>query len=363
MAIIPWSRRSRDPAAKSTQAHIPTYRQPPVRGMGLQRLVGDHLGMAPKGHSSIERFVTADLPFRFFFQVGIGMAERQPGARRRRAVGSLLACLVLSSCGQGPLDPHGPVGSAERVILYDATGIMLAVVIPVIVLTLVFAWWFRSGNQNATYKPEWKYSGRIELIIWAIPALVVLFLGGMAWIASHALDPPKALESQSPALEVQVISLDWRWLFIYPHEGIATVNYLVVPVDVPVHFRLTSTSVMNSFFIPQLGSQIYTMPGMTTQLNLLADKPGAYPGLSAQFSGPGFSDMRFTVRAEASEDFARWVAQARGQGNALDSMTVTDLMRPTKDSAERTYGSVPDDPFEAIAGGHLKTRWSVKEAL
>jgi cytochrome o ubiquinol oxidase subunit 2 len=240
---------------------------------------------------------------------------------------------------------------------------MLAVVIPVIVLTLVFAWWFRSGNQSAAYRPDWKYSGRIELIIWAIPALVIIFLGGIAWIASHALDPPRPLQAQARALDVEVVSLDWRWLFIYPHEGIATVNYLVVPVGTPVHFKLTSTSVMNSFFIPQLGSQIYTMPGMTTQLNLLADQPGSYPGLSAQFSGPGFSDMHFKVRAESSNDFTMWVDQTRGKGDPLDAPAVADLMHPTRGSAERTYGSVVDDPFESIAAGHALTRWSAKEAL
>ena len=185
---------------------------------------------------------------------------------------------LLASCREGVLDPHGPVGEAERVILYDATAIMLAVVVPVIILTLAFAWWFRAGNRRAIYRPDWEYSGTIELIVWAIPALVILFLGGIAWIGSHELDPPKPLASAAPPLEVEVVSLDWRWLFIYPRERIATVNHLVVPTGVPVHFRLTSTSVMNSFFIPQLGSQIYTMTGMTTQLNLQADQAGTLPG-------------------------------------------------------------------------------------
>ena len=271
--------------------------------------------------------------------------------------------VVLASCREGPLDPQGPIGGAERVILYDATAIMLAVVIPVILLTLAFTWWFRSGNRRATYRADWEYSGRIELIIWAIPALLILFLGGIAWISSHQLDPPKTLQSSTPALEVEVVSLDWRWLFIYPHEQVATVNYLVIPTEVPVHFRLTSTSVMNSFFIPELGSQIYTMPGMTTQLNLEADKPGSYPGISAQFSGPGFSDMRFTVRAESGEGFATWIAEAHGQGGVLDGSAVTELLQPTRAGSERTYGSVVDDPFESIASGRIKTQWSTKEAL
>jgi cytochrome o ubiquinol oxidase subunit II len=271
--------------------------------------------------------------------------------------------MLLASCGEGVLDPRGPVGRSERVILGDATAIMLAVVIPVIVLTLAFAWWFRSGNRRATYRPEWEFAGRIELIIWAIPALVILFLGGIAWIGSHELDPPKPLKSATPALEVEVVSLDWRWLFIYPHERIATVNYLVVPAGVPVHFRLTSSSVMNSFFIPQLGSQIYTMAGMTTELNLQANQVGTYQGISAQFSGPGFSDMRFTVRAEAGEDFAAWVAQTHTRGGVLDGPGFAELARPTRAGGELTFGSVPDDPFETVAGGHLATHWSSKEAL
>lgn len=277
------------------------------------------------------------------------------------AIGS--SGLVLASCREGPLDPQGPVGGAERIILYDATAIMLAVVIPVILLTLIFTWWFRSSNRRATYRPEWEYSGRIELIIWAIPALLILFLGGIAWISSHQLDPPRPLQSSKAALEVEVVSLDWRWLFIYPREQVATVNYLVIPRGVPVHFRLTSTSVMNSFFIPELGSQIYTMPGMTTQLNLQADKSGSYPGISAQFSGPGFSDMNFIVRAESGEGFATWVAEARGQGGVLDGSAVAELLRPTRAGGQLTYGAVAKDPFEAIASGHIKTQWSAKEAL
>jgi cytochrome o ubiquinol oxidase subunit 2 len=271
--------------------------------------------------------------------------------------------MALASCREGVLDPRGPVDQAERVILGDATAIMLAVVIPVILLTLAFAWWFRAGNPQATYRAEWEYSGRIELIIWSIPALIILFLGGIAWIGAHDLDPRKPLASDTSPLEVEVVSLDWRWLFIYPREHIATVNYLVVPTGVPIHFRLTATSVMNSFFIPQLGSQIYTMPGMTTQLNLQADQAGTYPGLSAQFRGPGFSDMRFTVRAGSDKDFAEWVAQTREHGRVLDGTSFADLARPIRGAGELSYGSVPEDPFELVAAGHVATHWSPEEAL
>jgi len=284
-------------------------------------------------------------------------------ASKKFLVGILPACVLLASCQEGVLDPRGPVGRAERVILYDATAIMLAVVIPVILLTLLFAWWFRAGNRRAKYRPDWEYAGRIELIIWAIPALVVLFLGGMAWIGSHELDPPKPLQSAVPALEVEVVALDWRWLFIYPHERIATVNRLMVPAGVPIHFRLTSTSVMNSFFIPELGSQIYTMAGMTTQLNLQADRAGSYKGISAQFSGPGFSDMRFTLVADSAAAFDSWVSEVRERGGTLDSATFAELARPNKAGGELTYGSVPEDPFEMVAHGHINTHWSTAEAL
>jgi cytochrome o ubiquinol oxidase subunit II len=232
-----------------------------------------------------------------------------------RCLGISCLCTLLASCAEGVLDPRGPVGGAERVILYNATAGMLAVGIPVILLTLLAAWWFRASNRRAKYRPELVYAGRIELIVWSIPALVILFLGGMAWIGAHDLDPPKPLESSTTPLEIEVVSLDWRWLFIYPHEHIATINHLVVPTGVPVHFRLTSTSVMNSFFIPQVGSQIYAMPGMTTQLNLQVDKPGRYEGIAAQFSGPGFSDMRFAVTAGSAEEFERWLGEGdRGGG-------------------------------------------------
>jgi cytochrome o ubiquinol oxidase subunit 2 len=269
---------------------------------------------------------------------------------------------MLSACQEGVLDPHGPVGLAERVILLDATAIMLAVVIPVIVLTLAFAWWFRAGNRRATYKPDWEYSGRIELIIWAIPALLIAFLGGMAWISSHDLDPPKPLMSKEAPVQIEVVSLDWRWLFIYPDQGVATVNQLTVPAGVPIHFRLTSTSVMNSFFIPQLGSQIYTMPGMTTQLNLQADEAGTYKGLSAQFSGDGFSDMRFALTATSAAEFQQWLTATRARGGALDKAAFSQLSRPSHAAGPLSFGQVDPDLFNTVATGKIATRWSPEEA-
>jgi cytochrome o ubiquinol oxidase subunit 2 len=289
------------------------------------------------------------------------MERRHSGRRRARAIAISAPCAMLTSC-QGVLDPHGPIGLAERLILTDATVVMLAVVIPVIVLTLAFAWWFRADNHLAQYTPDWEYSGRIELIIWAIPALLIAFLGGMAWITSHDLDPPKPLVSKQTPVEIEVVSMDWRWLFIYPGQAIATVNQLTVPVGVPIHFRLTSTSVMNSFFVPQLGSQIYTMPGMTTQLNLEADEAGSYNGLSAQFSGAGFSDMRFTLKAVPEAQYNEWLAATRTGGGALDQATFTELSRPSHADAPLSFGRVDPELFSIVATGKIATRWTPEEA-
>jgi cytochrome o ubiquinol oxidase subunit II len=280
---------------------------------------------------------------------------RTPSASftRLRAIAVTGATMLLSACTEGVLDPHGPVGKAERVILYDSTAIMLAVVVPVIVLTLVFAWWFRARNTRASYRPDWEYSGRIEMIIWCIPALIILFLGGIAWTGSHDLDPPVPLEGSTAPLDIEVVSLDWRWLFIYPHEGIASLNRLVVPAGVPLRFRLTSTTVMNSFFVPQLGSQIYTMPNMVTQLNLEADQPGTFEGLSAQFSGDGFSDMRFDLVAMEPKAFEDWVGTTKGQGGVLDARTFHELVKPAKADGTQTYALVSEGLFDGISSGHM----------
>src|SRR6187402_3180005 len=181
----------------------------------------------------------------------------------------LLALLALAGCtGEGILAPVGPIGAGERTILLNSLVIMLVIVIPTIIATLGFAWWFRAGNTKARYLPEWAFSGRVELVVWSIPILVILFLAGVIWVGSHDLDPFKPIKSREKALEVQVVSLDWKWLFIYPDQGIASVNELVVPAGVPVHFSLTSASVMNAFFVHRVGSMIYTMNGMVTQVNL-----------------------------------------------------------------------------------------------
>jgi cytochrome o ubiquinol oxidase subunit 2 len=261
---------------------------------------------------------------------------------------SVMLVFLLSACSTGVLDPHGPVGGAERMILFDATVIMLAVIVPVIVATCAFAWWFRAGNRKAHRQPEWSYAGRIEFVVWSIPTLVVLFLGGIGWISSHDLDPRTPLHSSTAPLEVDVVSLDWKWLFIYPALHIASVNRLVVPVGAPLHFRLTSAGVMNSFFVPQLGSQIYTMAGMATELNLQADDAGTYAGLSAQFSGAGFSDMRFEVAALPPPAFAQWIEETRAHGGPLDAHEYAHLTEASQNDPPHTFSAVSRGLFDAI---------------
>ena len=222
-------------------------------------------------------------------------------------VGVLIIAAALSGCSEGVLDPKGPIAAAERQILFNSLGIMLAIVIPTIIAILGVAYWFRSSNKRARYLPDFAYSGRIEMLVWSIPVMTVLLVGGVAWVGSHDLDPRKPIASTVKPVSVQVVSLDWKWLFIYPDQGIASVNQLTIPVGTPIRFDLTSSGVMNSFFVPQLGSQIYTMAGMVTRLHLLADHAGTYPGLSANYSGGGFADMRFNVEAVAAEHFEKWV--------------------------------------------------------
>jgi cytochrome o ubiquinol oxidase subunit II len=274
---------------------------------------------------------------------------------------AVLAALVISAatlggCSEGVLDPKGPISVAQRQIMFNSLGIMLAIVIPTILATLGVAYWFRSSNSRAHYQPNFEYSGRIEMLVWSIPAMTVLLVGGVAWVGSHDLDPPKPIVSTVKPINVQVVSLDWKWLFIYPDQGIASVNQLTIPVSTPISFQLTSSGVMNSFFVPQLGSQIYTMAGMVTRLYLQADHLGTYRGLSAQYSGSGFADMRFAVDAVSDETFAQWVNGARGAGSALDEQAFVDLAKPSKAVSPFTYRAVAPNLFKRIVSSDDPSR-------
>jgi cytochrome o ubiquinol oxidase subunit 2 len=269
---------------------------------------------------------------------------------RRDATAAALA-LLLTGCDRGVFDPIGPVAAQEKQLLINSTAIMLAIIIPTMIATVAFAWWFRRGNKKATYRPDWEYSGAVEMVVWGIPVLTIMLLGGIAWIGSHDLDPAKPLKSNVPPLKVDVVSLDWKWLFIYPDQGIATVNQLVVPAGTPVSYRLTSATVWNVFWVPQMGSMIYTMPRMTTHLNLQADRQGTFDGVSGHFSGDGFPGMKFKVQSMPADQFAMWAQGARGSGPLLDGRSYAELSKPSSYVKPMTYGGVAPGLFEAIVAG------------
>jgi cytochrome o ubiquinol oxidase subunit 2 len=275
-------------------------------------------------------------------------------AKQFAALAVLIGVAALGGCTEGVLDPKGPIAIAERQILFNALGIMLAIVIPTILATLGVAAWFRASNRRARYLPDFEYSGRLEVLVWAIPAMTVILVGGVAWVGAHDLDPRKPMASTTKPINVQVVSLDWKWLFIYPEEGIASVNQLTIPDGTPVNFELTSSGVMNSFFVPQLGSQIYTMAGMVTRLELQADHPGTYRGLSAQYSGNGFADMRFSVDAVSAEDFARWVDATRSAGPVLDQQAYAELVKPSQAVVPFTYRAVASELFGGVVSSVMQ---------
>jgi cytochrome o ubiquinol oxidase subunit II len=259
-----------------------------------------------------------------------------------------LSGLALAACSGGVLDPVGPVGKNDATILINATVIMLAIVIPTIALAFWMAWHYRASNKKSEYLPYWSYSGRIEAVVWSIPTLTIMFIGGVIWIGSYKLDPFRPLPSKEPPLEVQVVSLDWKWLFIYPQQHIATVNQLVMPTGTPVHFSITSASVFNVFFVPRLGSMIYAMPGMVSQLHLQADSSAKLWGTSAQFSGDGFSDMQFDVHSVSAADFNNWVEKVRGNGPVLDEPAYIRLMQQTQNVPPSTFSAVDPQLFHSV---------------
>lgn len=256
---------------------------------------------------------------------------------------------LLSGCSNlDLLNPKGSVGAAERDLIATSTWAMLIVVIPVIAMTLLFAWRYRASNKSAEYRPNWSHSTGIEIAIWTIPTLIILFLGVLTWKSTHELDPYRPLESSVKPINVEVVALDWKWLFIYPDLGIASVNQLAIPVGTPVNFNITSDSVMNSFFIPQLGGQIYAMAGMQTKLHLIADEAGDYAGESANFSGKGFSDMKFRALAQSPEEFNAWVAKVRASSNSLDMNRYNVVSQPGEKEPVTYFSSVDPKLFHNI---------------
>jgi cytochrome o ubiquinol oxidase subunit 2 len=257
--------------------------------------------------------------------------------------------LALAACRRDSVfTPIGPVGDQERLILLDSVAIMLAIVVPTMIATAAVAWWFRASNGRAKRDPGFVYSGRLELIVWSIPALTVLFLGGVAWIGSHDLDPAQPLKAKAAPIDVQVVALDWKWLFIYPGQNVATINRLVAPVGAPLRLRLTSASVMNTLFAPEMGSQLYVMNGMVGTMWWEADRPGVFPGRSNMFSGDGFPGMTFEIDAITPAQFSAWSAATHGSGPTLDQAAYRGLLRQSSGVKPYAYGAVQPGLFDAV---------------
>jgi cytochrome o ubiquinol oxidase subunit 2 len=284
------------------------------------------------------------------------LRSRTTGRRKhqvpRQGTAFRLVCpsllFLLAGCAGGPLDPHGPISAALKSILLNSVFVMLLIVVPTLALGMFCAWWYRASNTRARYQPDFTHSGRVELVIWSGPILIIMLLGGVIWIGSFALDPAKPLASDKKTLEVQVVSLDWKWLFIYPEQRIASVNQLVIPEDRPVHFSMTSASVMNTLYIPQLAGMVYVMNGMATQLHVQADNPGNYLGRSAHFSGDGFSGMQFITHAVPEGDFAAWISKVQQDGPALDVPGYRELSRQSQNVSPFTYRAAEPGLFEAV---------------
>ncbi len=278
------------------------------------------------------------------------MAVKQDSRARLIAGIAIGLALLTSGCGltEAPiLKPKGPVALAERDILFRALAIMMIVVIPVFVMTFWFAWRYRASGKRSRYEPDWM-SAKVDAVIWIVPALIVTSLGVHLWLYTHKLDPYKPLQSSARPLEVQVVAQDWKWLFIYPAQGIATVNELAFPSEVPVRLKITSDTVMNSFFIPALGGQIYAMAGMQTQLNVRADEPGRFVGRNTQYSGRGFADQHFAAIAMTPADFDAWLKRAGQSPKKLDATTYAELAKPSAAHPVVHYSAVESGLFDRI---------------
>ena len=261
--------------------------------------------------------------------------------------------LLLSGCNMALLDPKGAIGMEQKSLIMTATWLMLIVVVPVIIMTFLFAWKYRASNKNATYSPNWSHSNKIEFVVWTIPCIIILILGTLTWKSTQALDPRNPLPSENKPLVIEAISLDWKWLFIYPEQGIATVNEIAFPANVPVQFKVTSGSVMNSFFIPQLGSQIYAMAGMQNQVHLIANEEGVYKGMSANYSGKGFSGMKFTATATSADKFDEWVMKVKQSAKGLQMADYEQLAKPTENNAVEYFSSVKSDLYQDIINKYM----------
>jgi len=273
-----------------------------------------------------------------------------------RALALLPLAGLLAGCDAVLLNPSGDIALQQRNLIIVSTALMLLIIVPVIVFTFLFAWRYRASN-DAPYDPEWSHSTRLEVLIWSAPLMIIIALGAMTWLSTHTLDPFRKLtriDASRPVpaglkpLNVEVVSLDWKWLFFYPDYGIATVNEMAAPVDVPIAFKLTSSSVMNTFVVPAMAGMVYTMPGMQTQLHAVINKEGEYDGYSGHYSGSGFSRMHFRFLGMPQDGFDQWVAKVKAQGTPLDRNTYMALDKPSEQEPVRYYASVEDGLYNAI---------------
>ncbi|MDF1691285.1 MAG: ubiquinol oxidase subunit II [Zhongshania sp.] len=270
---------------------------------------------------------------------------------------SAIGMALLSGCDTVVMSPSGDIAAQQAKLIVWATILMLIVVVPVIVLTLLFAWRYRASNKEATYTPDWDHSTNLELIIWAAPLAIIIALGALTWVSTHQLDPYRPLdriEEGRPVPEgvepliIEVVAMDWKWLFFYPEQGIAVVNQLAAPLDRPIKFKITATTMMNSFYIPALAGQIYAMGGMETQLHAVINQAGSYDGFSANYSGAGFNGMRFKFLGLSEAKFDEWVSKAKTDGEVLSRKVYTELAEPSEYNPVQYYREVAPDLYDAI---------------
>ena len=272
-----------------------------------------------------------------------------------RLLALLPLAVILSACNAVVLNPAGDVAVQQRDLILYASEIMLIVLVPVAVLTTLFAWHFRHGNKEARYEPEWHHSTALEAVIWGVPCIIIAIIGYKSWVTAHTLDPYRPITQIAPGqpvapgtkpLVVQVVALDWKWLFIYPEQGIAVVNDLAAPINTPIEFRITADRVQNALSIPAIAGQVYAMPTMETELHAVVNKVGDYKGQSSRFSGAGFSKMHFVFHGLAAEDFDKWVAQAKSAGGTLDTATYMQLQIPTEAEPVHRYGAIDPQLYQ-----------------
>ncbi|MBN4095235.1 MULTISPECIES: ubiquinol oxidase subunit II [Methylobacterium] len=287
-------------------------------------------------------------------------ATRRGGrARRLLPLLALPLLTLLGGCNFVVLHPAGYVAEQQRNLVLAATGLMLLIIVPVIAFTLIFAWRYRASNQDAVYDPEWHHSTQLEVLIWTAPLMIIIALGALTWIGTHTLDPFRPLSKIDPKrdvpagtvpLEVEAVAMDWKWLFLYPQYGIATVNELAAPVDRPIRFKITATDVMNTFYVPTLAGMVYAMPGMQTQLHAVINREGAYEGRSAHYSGAGFSNMFFKFHGLTTDKFDQWIAKAKAEGGELTQEAYLKLEEPSEAEPARFYKSYMKGLYDRIIG-------------